>query len=243
MSARARSAWWAWCPWQSVAVRCRCTIGIGDTLRQSATLRPCVIFGGTVHRCQAGGLHTAWISHNNSVGVSLVRSPDELLPALEAAWAVSPRALVERFVPAGREVRCGVLDFDGELRCLPLEEYRLDPDRPVRSGADKLGRTADGDLQLMAKDDAVAWSVDPGDPVTEVVWEVARRCHRALGCRDHSLWDVRVDPEGRPWVLEASLYCSFARQCVVVMMAAAADIALDELFSRSVDQAVQRRPG
>ena len=183
------------------------------------------------------------VDADNSVGVSLVRSQDELTPALEAAWAASPRALVERFVPAGREVRCGVLDLDGELRCLPLEEYRLDPDRPVRAAADKLGRAADGDLRLMAKDGAVAWSVDPRDPVTEVVWEVVRRCHRALSCRDHSLWDVRVDPEGRPWVLEASLYCSFARQSVVVMMAAAAGVPLEELFSRSVDQAVQRGPG
>ncbi|MDT7743739.1 MAG: D-alanine-D-alanine ligase, partial [Actinomycetota bacterium] len=38
--------------------------------------------------------------------------------------------------------------------------------------------------------------------------------------RDYGLFDFRVDPDGRPWFLEAGLYCSFARTSVVVMMAA-----------------------
>jgi len=89
----------------------------------------------------------------------------------------------------------------------------------------------------VAKDHTRAWIVDPADPVTQPVWEAARRCHVALGCRDYSLFDFRIDAAGRPWFLEAGLYCSFARKSVVVMMAEAAGIPLGELFDTSVRQA------
>ena len=74
----------------------------------------------------------------------------------------------------------------------------------------------------MAKDRAHAWIVDPSDPVTARVWAAARQCHEALGCRHYGLFDFRVDPDGQPWFLEAGLYCSFARQSVIAVMAAAA---------------------
>ncbi len=48
-----------------------------------------------------------------------------------------------------------------------------------------------------------SWIVDPADPVTQRVRELARPCHVALGCRHHSLFDFRIDPDGRPWFLEA----------------------------------------
>lgn len=182
------------------------------------------------------------VDADNSVGVSLVRSEAELAVALDEAWIWSRRALIEQFVPAGREVRCGVLDLGGSLECLPLEEYALDPSEPVRQAKDKLGRQGDGALTLMAKSADVAWMVDPDDPLNAVVSAVAKACHRAFDCRDHSLWDMRIDPEGRPWVLEASLYCSFARQSVISMMAAGVGIELEELFTRSITQAVKRGP-
>ena len=182
------------------------------------------------------------VDADNSAGVSLVRRPADLGAALDAALAHSGAALVETYVEAGREVRCGVVERGGELVCLPLEEYRLDPANPIRTQADKLGRVG-GRLRLVAKDPSVAWVVDPADPVTAPVWELAHTCHRALGCRDHSLWDLRIDPDGRPWWLEASLYCSYARQSVVAVMAAAAGIPVGELLAGSLAAAVGRGPG
>jgi len=100
-------------------------------------------------------------------------------------------------------------------------------------------RAEGGELGLVAKDATRAWTVDPADPVTEAVWAAARTCHEALGCRHHGLFDFRIDPAGRPWFLEASLYCSFARKSVVVMMAEAAGIPLGELFATAVQQAAR----
>jgi D-alanine-D-alanine ligase len=175
------------------------------------------------------------VTGDNSVGVTLVGEPAQFPAALAAAFAHGDRVLVESYVELGREVRCGLLDLDGRLVALPLEEYAVDPvTKPIRDHADKIGRADGGDLMLMAKTTDRAWPVDVADPVTDRVQKAARRAHAALGCRDYSLFDFRVDPYGRPWFLEASLYCSFARQSVLVTMAEAAGIPLEALFRRLV---------
>ena len=59
--------------------------------------------------------------------------------------STATRCLVEDYVELGREVRCGVLEVDGELVGLPLEEYAVDPaTKPVRDHADKLRRDRRG---------------------------------------------------------------------------------------------------
>lgn len=183
------------------------------------------------------------VDSDNSVGVSLVRAVEEYDAALAGAFAHAERVLVETYVELGREVRCGVLERDGELVCLPLEEYAVDPvTKPIRDAADKIARDDAGGLDLMAKTADRAWMVDPSDPADELtdrVWAAARLAHRALDCRHYSLFDFRVDPAGRPWFLEAGLYCSFARRSVVPMMAAAAGTPLPELFSTMVRQALR----
>ncbi|MEO6956711.1 MAG: hypothetical protein ABI137_08210 [Antricoccus sp.] len=180
---------------------------------------------------------------DNSLGLTLVREERDLDAALAEAFVHSPQAIVEAYIELGREVRCGIIERDGELLGLPLEEYRVDPvGKPIRPHDDKIRRGDKGDLALVAKDVDHAWIVDVDDPITAVVWEAARRCHIALGCRDYSLFDFRIDPEGRPWFLEASLYNSFAPSSVLAMMAAAAGISLESLFADCVQRALTRLP-
>ena len=176
------------------------------------------------------------VDADNSLGVGLVHDRDGYGPALQAALEHGDRALVEAFVPLGREVRCGLLERDGELVCLPLEEYAVDG---VRGYADKLAPDPDERLRLVAKDTTRAWIVDRDDPVTDVVWAAARRCHAALGCRHYSLFDFRIDPEGRPWFIEAGLYCSFSDRSVVATMAAAAGIGIRDLYATAIEGALR----
>ena len=188
------------------------------------------------------------VDADNSVGLTLVREQSAYAGAVASALEHSTAALVETYVELGREVRCGVLEVDGELVALPLEEYAVDRDtKPVRDAGDKLRRDDTGDggpgsLALVAKDAEHAWILTDDDPVTPAVHEAARRAHRALGCRDYSLFDFRVDPEGRPWFLEAGLYCSYAEKSVISVMAFAAGTTLPELFRAGVEQALSRTP-
>ena len=181
------------------------------------------------------------VDTDNSLGISMVRTPEEYDAAVRTAFEHGPEVLVERYVELGREVRCGIVVRGEELVCLPLEEYDVDPARkPIRDHEDKIGRRDDGQLKLEAKTTAKAWMLDPSDPITPAVWAAARRCHEALNCRDYSLFDFRIDPDGQPWFLEAGLYNSFARQSVVTMMAAAAGIPLPDLFATAIEQARAR---
>ncbi len=181
------------------------------------------------------------IDTDNSIGVVFVRTAAEYATALPAAFADSDEVMVEKFIPLGREVRCGILERDGELICLPLEEYLMDEvDRPIRSYADKLARTEDGSLTAVAKGNAKSWIVDPSDPITAKVWEAAKQAHIALGCRHYSLCDFRIDPHGQPWFLEAGLYCSFASMSVISTMAKSAGITIAELFQMMLDNAIDR---
>jgi len=176
------------------------------------------------------------VDGDNSSGVSLVDDQASLDAAVDRALVSSTAALVEEFIPLGREVRCGTVWHEGALQALPLEEYAVDAvSKPIRGEDDKLARPDGGDLQLMAKDVEHAWIVADDDPVVPAVHEVARAAHVALGCRHHGLIDLRIDPAGRPWFLEAGPYCSFAPESVVVTMAAAVGIDLGQLFLDAVD--------
>jgi D-alanine-D-alanine ligase len=171
------------------------------------------------------------VDADNSVAVALARTTAEFDAAAGAALEHGTAVLVEEYIELGREVRCGIIVRDGELVCLPLEEYAMDTDRkPIRTREDKLARTEDGELYLVAKDRTRSWIVDENDPVTETVWDVARRCHRAMGCRYYSLFDFRIDPSGHPWFLEAGLYCSYSPSSVLAVMASARGIGIRELF-------------
>jgi D-alanine-D-alanine ligase len=171
------------------------------------------------------------VNADNSLGVVLVRNRSDYDTALKTAFAYADEVIVEKFIELGREVRCGIVVQDGQLVCLPLEEYSMDRDRkPIRNYDDKINQNKNGDLNLVAKDSTKAWIVDPGDPITARVWEAAKKCHIALGCRHYSLFDFRIDPSGQPWFLEAGLYCSFAQKSVIPMMARASGIPLEQLF-------------
>ncbi|BDI15121.1 hypothetical protein ANSO36C_09230 [Nostoc cf. commune SO-36] len=177
------------------------------------------------------------VSSDNSLGVTLVKDVTEYDAALKKAFEYASEVIVEEFIELGREVRCGIIAKDGELIGLPLEEYLVDPhNKPIRNHADKLQQTDDGDLRFAAKDNIKSWIVDPSDPITEKVQQVAKKCHTALGCRHYSLFDFRIDPKGEPWFLEAGLYCSFAPKSVISSMAKAAGIPLNDLLIIAINE-------
>ncbi len=178
-------------------------------------------------------------SADNSLGVSLVKEATEYDAALKKAFEYASEVIVEAFIEPGREVRCGIIVKDGELIGLPLEEYVVDPhERPIRSYTDKFKDPGDSNLLLTAKEYIAGWIVDPNDPITQKVQQVAKKCHLALGCRHYSLFDFRIDPKGEPWFLEAGLYCIFDPKSVIAYTANAVGIPLNELLMIAINEAL-----
>merc|ERR1719473_1264287 len=135
------------------------------------------------------------------------------------AFTFDSEILCERYVALGREVRCAVLENDdGSLELLPCIEYFLDESHPIRLSKDKLVTDSRGVPVTLATGGRKC-PADIDDTLWSKLEDLAKKSHKALGCKDYSLYDVRIDPDGEPYFLEACLYCSFAPKSVIVTMA------------------------
>jgi len=135
-------------------------------------------------------------------------------------------------------------DEEPVLRVLPTIEYHLPAESPIRSSSNKV--TQDPTTGAVTGFAPVQRTC-PAD-VDSALWAKieagTKKAHVALGCRDYSLYDVRVTPEGEIAFLEASLYCSFAPRSIIVQMAGAtgeAHLQHIPLFISLVERAAERK--
>lgn len=201
---------------------------------------------------------------DNSLGLTLVRTADEqtVAEALGAAFERSEGIVVEDYI-AGREVRVAVLEQPNEdgsgmkLEILPKIEYILED---IRTSAHKLA-TSGGTLLSSDENpaEAIIAAKKDGDRILPAqldpevharLDDLAMRAHKALGCKYYSLYDVRIDEHGFPFMLEAALFCSFSPYSVIVSLASKsgqADIeqhpSLFESFLRRAAHTTRSRPG
>merc|ERR1711924_404156 len=75
-------------------------------------------------------------SEDNSMGITLVKTEAEVPAAMEDALKFDSEVLCEQYVALGREFRVGVLTRDdGALQMLPVIEYHLPTEKPIRTSA------------------------------------------------------------------------------------------------------------
>lgn len=159
----------------------------------------------------------------STVGVSVVRSREDLEVALAKACGFSGPPLVETYIP-GRELAAGVLG--GEA--LPLVEIR--PRHEIY------------DYECKYTKGMSSYEVPapvPGE-VARMVQELAVRAHAVLRLSAYSRVDFRLDPDGRPWCLEANALPGMTDTSLLPKAAAAAGIAFEELCDRIVALALER---
>merc|ERR1719282_605602 len=164
-------------------------------------------------------------NEDNSRGITLVRREEDAEEAIEYAFSFDERVVVDEYI-AGREIRVAcVEEEDGSLTVLPKIEYFL---KDIRTAAHKLVTSSDGKLTADAikqakKDGDRKCPADLSPQLHERVDRITREAHRALKCRHYSLFDMRIDADEQPYVLEACLFCSFSPLSVIPAMAAHAD--------------------
>jgi len=169
---------------------------------------------------------------DNSIGLSLVRkgTPEEVTAALTKGFQYDDYILVEEYI-AGRECRVAVLEMeegDGlRMEVLPKLEYILEDIREQKHklGVDTSGKLLTGDAnpaEAILKGKEEGERVCPAQFEPEVharLDELAKKAHTALGCKYYSLYDVRINKEGFPFMLESCLFCSFSPYSVIVTLA------------------------
>jgi len=179
----------------------------------------------------------------NSQGVSLVRPGTDVQQALDLAFSFDSEVLCEEYVPLGRELRVAGLEMkDGSVKMLPCIEYFLTEQDPIRTAQHKLLTNDRGVPTTFAPVDRKC-PADIDEVLAGKLQDMVERSHKALGCRDYSLYDVRVDPQGEPYFIEACLYCSFSPKSVIVLMGGGVEPPLEQqfIYEMLVDRAIERK--
>ena len=152
----------------------------------------------------------------STVGLSIVRQPSELQPAITEAFRYDDEVMVERFVP-GRELTVGILGDD----VLPTIEIK-----PMKELYDYECKYTAG----MADEFVAELSVD----VQVKLADQARRSFAALKLRGYARIDFRLDPQGQPWCLEANTLPGMTPTSLIPQAAAAAGVLFPDLCERIV---------
>jgi D-alanine-D-alanine ligase len=151
----------------------------------------------------------------STVGLSIVRRPEDLPPALALADRFDNEVMVERFVP-GRELTVGILD--GEA--LPVGEIItkgevFDYEAKYQKGAAREVFPAE-----LAADSAAT------------IQALALRAHAALKLGVYSRIDFRMDPDGNFWCLEANSLPGMTANSLLPQAARAAGVDFPKLVER-----------
>ncbi len=153
---------------------------------------------------------------------------------------MAARHLVERYIP-GREIRAGVLDTGDGPRLLPVLEYHVTQEHPIRVRSDKVDVDDTGAVTRRSWDMPSLKTSCPAHLSPETLAEVSAMVlamHTALGARDYSLYDLRIDGEtGKPYLLEACSFWTFAPISIVSRMVVADGLDLETVVRAVFEQA------
>jgi D-alanine-D-alanine ligase len=165
----------------------------------------------------------------STVGLSVVREPEELEAAIEMAFQFDDEVMVERFVP-GRELTVPIVGDEA----LPVGEII----------------TKTGIFDYEAKyQPGVAEEIFPADLPDEIRMEAQRLAlatHQTLKLRGFSRVDFRLDDSGGLWCLEVNTLPGMTGNSLVPKSAKAAGIPFPRLCERICELAIEEhtaRPG
>lgn len=159
----------------------------------------------------------------STVGLSIVREPESLGAAVAEAFKYDDEVMIERFVP-GQELTVGIL---GD-QVLPTIEIQ-----PVKELYDYECKYTPG----MAKEFVAELSPE----VNARLADQARKAFDALKLGGYARIDFRLDPEGRPWCLEANTLPGMTPTSLIPQAAAAAGVLFPDLCERIVHLALAAR--
>ncbi len=152
----------------------------------------------------------------SSVGVHIVKSPDELDAALSDASNYGDDVLIEEFVE-GMELTVAVIDDKAYpiVHIIPPEGvYDMRSKYPWLSGGQGSQYVCPAELD---------------EATTTAVQEAALAAHRALAIEVYSRVDVLLDSKKQPYVLEANTIPGMTETSLLPKSAAAAGIPFPEL--------------
>lgn len=177
-----------------------------------------------VERCLGYPLIVKPNKQGSTIGLTVVKRPEELTDAIKLAFRHDDEVMIEKFV-AGREFTVGVLSDRalavGEI--IPQQAEIFDYQSKYQLG---------GAQEI--------FPADISEEKTLIVQELALRAHRALKLQDYSRVDFRMDFEGRFWCLEVNTLPGMTASSLLPQSAAAMGIRFPELCDQICQLAMER---
>jgi D-alanine-D-alanine ligase len=167
----------------------------------------------------------------SSVGVSIVRSLEQLPSAIINAGRFHPGVLVQQYIE-GTEVTCGVVDRGTTESAIPLVPTEIIP------------QTSEFfDYEAKYTPGASREITPPRLPqeVQKQIQGAALVAHKVLGCRGISRSDFIVDREGKLWILEINTLPGLTKTSLVPQEAEAMGISFEDLLDMIIEAGFQRK--
>lgn len=160
----------------------------------------------------------------STVGLTVVKHPDDLEAAIQTAYRYDDEVMVERFIP-GRELTVGIL-----------------ADQPLAVGEIiSKGEIFDYKSKYQEGGAEEVFPAYLSEEQTRQVQELGLKVHRVLKLEDYSRVDFRMDREGSLWCLEANTLPGMTKTSLLPQSAQAAGIPFPELCERICTLAVERK--
>jgi D-alanine-D-alanine ligase len=167
----------------------------------------------------AAGLVVKPCCSGSTVGVTILKSGDGLEDAIRVAASYSERVLAEAYIP-GKELTVAVWGEGKSAFALPVIEIR-----PRLAFYTYEAKYTPGSSEYLCP--------APLDADTAARVEAAAvGAHRALGCQVYSRVDLRLSPEGKPFVLEVNTAPGMTGTSLVPKAGRAAGWEFPELLAR-----------
>ena len=161
----------------------------------------------------------------STVGLTLVKTPAELAPAVALAAEYDAEVMLERYID-GRELTVGILDDEA----LAVGEI-ISKTGPIFDYAAK--------YQAGGAEEIFPANLTPEQTVN--AQDLALRVHRALKLDTYSRVDFRMDADGALWCLEVNTLPGLTAASLLPRAAAAVGISFPELCERICRGALARR--
>ena len=159
----------------------------------------------------------------SSFGISKVKTKDEFLPALEHAFKEDHEVIVESFLD-GTEVSVGVINYDGEIKALPVTEI-ISENEFFDFEAKYLGKSKEITPANISEADTLK------------VQELASKIFKVLQLKGFTRSEF-IFHKGEPHFLEVNTCPGLTEASLLPQQANAAGISLQELFDQAVEKVI-----
>ena len=162
----------------------------------------------------------------SSFGVYKVMSPDELAAALEGAFKEDDEILIEAALE-GREITVGVLEWENEVRVLPITEIISEND------------FFDYEAKYEGKSQEITPAQLPEAWETEAK-KMAKALYTTLGLKGITRTEF-IFQDGIPYLLEINTIPGMTLQSIIPQQAEVAGISLNKLITGVIDQSIAKK--